>query len=123
MSKKVSSEKMIKDIRRRTRTKYSSEEKIPIVWDVIRGEISPAELCRRESISSNLYYRWSKDFLEAGKKRLQGDTVREASTQEVIELKKENEQLKQLVAEIALKNRVLKKVWMARIPMEPIYED
>ena len=109
MSKKVSSEKMIKDIRRRTRTKYSSEEKIRIVLDGIRGEISPAELCRRESISSNLY-RWSKDFLEAGKKRLQGDTVREASTQEVSELKKENEQLKQLVAEIALKNRVLKKV-------------
>ena len=109
MSKKVSSEKMIKDIRRRTRTKYSSEEKIRIVLDGIRGEISPAELCRRESISSNLYYRWSKDFLEAGKKRLQGDTVREASTQEVTELKKENEQLKQLVAEIALKNRVLKK--------------
>ena len=109
MSKKVSSEKMIKDIRRRTRTKYSSEEKIRIVLDGIRGEISPAELCRRESISSNLYYRWSKDFLEAGKKRLQGDTVREASTQEVSELKKENGQLKQLVAEIALKNRVLKK--------------
>ena len=109
MSKKVSSEKMIKDIRLRTRTKYSSEEKIRIVLDGIRGEISPAELCRSESISSNLYYRWSKDFLEAGKKRLQGDTVREASTQEVTELKKENEQLKQLVAEIALKNRVLKK--------------
>ena len=71
MSKKVSSEKMIKDIRRRTRTKYSSEEKIRIVLDGIRAEISPAELCRRESISSNLYYRWSKDFLEAGKKRLQ----------------------------------------------------
>ena len=109
MSKKVSSEKMINDIRHRTRTNYSSEEKIRIVLDGIRDEISPAELCRRESISSNLYYRWSKDFLEAGKKRLQGDTVREASTQEVTELKKENEQLKQLVAEIALKNRVLKK--------------
>ena len=109
MSKKVLSEKMINDIRRRTRTKYSSEEKIRIVLDGIRAEISPVELFRRESISSNLYYRWSKDFLEAGKKRLQGDTVREASTQEVSELKKENEQLKQLVAEIALKNRVLKK--------------
>ena len=109
MSKKVSSEKIIKGIRRRTRTKYSSEEKIRIVLDGIQGEISPAELCCRESISSNLYYRWSKDFLAAGKKRLQGDTVREASTQEVSELKKENEQLKQLVAEIALKNRVLKK--------------
>ena len=102
--------KRVKEIRRKTRRKFSSEEKIRIVLDGIRGEISPAELCRRESISSNLYYRWSKDFLEAGKKRLQGDTVREASTQEVTELKKENEQLKQLVAEIALKNRVLKKV-------------
>ena len=100
MSKKVSSEKMIKDIRRRTRTKYSSEQKIRIVLDGIRGETSPSELCRRESISSNLYYRWSKDFLEAGKKRLQRDTVREASTQEVSELKKENQKLKQLVTEV-----------------------
>lgn len=86
---------MIKDIRRRTHTKYSSEEKIRIVLNGIRVEISPAELCLRESISSNLYYRWSKDCLETGKKRLQGDTVREASTQEVSELKKENKQLKQ----------------------------
>ena len=90
MSKKVSSEKFVKDIRRRTRTKYSSEEKIRIVLDGIWAEVSPAELCRRESISSNLYYRWSKDFLEAGKKRLQGDTVREASSQDVSDLKKEN---------------------------------
>ena len=109
MNRKVSSERVVKDIRRRTRTKYSSEEKIRIVLDGIRGEEGPADLCRREGIFSNLYYRWSKDFLEAGKKRLQGDTVREASSQEVIDLKKENEQLKQLVAEIALKNRVLKK--------------
>ncbi len=109
MNKKVSSERVVKDIRRRTRTKYSSDEKIRIVLDGIRGEEGPADLCRREGISSNLYYRWSKDFLEAGKKRLQGDTVREASSQEVTDLKKENEQLKQLVAEIALKNRVLKK--------------
>ena len=109
MKKKVSSESVVKDIRRRTRTKYSSEEKIRIVLDGIRGEVSPADLCRRESISSNLYYRWSKDFLEAGKKRLQGDTAREASSHEVSDLKKENEHLKQLVAEIALKNRVLKK--------------
>ena len=109
MGKKVSSESMVKDIRRRTRTKYSSEEKIRIVLDGIRGEISPADLCRREGISSNLYYRWSKDFLEAGKKRLQCDTVREANSSEVVDLRRENEHLKQLVAEIALKNRVLKK--------------
>ena len=73
------------------------------------GGDSISGLCRREEIPSNQYYRWSKDFLEAGKKRLQGDTVREANSSEVSDLKKENEHLKQLVAEIALKNRVLKK--------------
>ena len=109
MNKKVSSESIVKDIRRRTRKKYSSEEKIRIVLEGIRGEESVSSLCRREGISDNLYYRWSKDFLEAGKKRLMGDTVREASSHEVIDLKKENQHLKQLVAEIALKNRVLKK--------------
>jgi len=75
----------------------------------LRGEESIANLCRREGIPNNLYYRWSKDFLEAGKKRLAGDTAREANSHEVTDLKKENEHLKQLVAEIALKNRVLKK--------------
>jgi transposase len=102
MNKKVSSESVVKDIRRRTRKKYSSEEKIRIVLDGIRGEDSISNLCRREGIPANLYYRWSKDFLEAGKKRLMGDTSREANS-------RENEHLKQLVAEIALKNRVLKK--------------
>jgi len=109
MNKKVSSESFVKDIRRRTRKKYSSEEKIRIVLDGLRGEDSISSLCRREGIPANLYYRWSKDFLEAGKKRLMGDTTREASSHEVVDLKKENEHLKQLVAEIALKNRVLKK--------------
>jgi len=107
--KKVSSESVVKDIRRRTRTKYSSEEKIRIVLEGLRGEESIANLCRREGMSNNLYDRWSKDFLEAGKKRLMGDTTREANSHEVSDLKKENEHLKQLVAEIALKNRVLKK--------------
>ena len=88
---------------------YSSEEKIRIVLEGIRGEESIANLCRREGMPNNLYYRWSKDFLEAGKKRLMGDTAREANSHEVSDLKKENEHLKQLVAEIALKNRVLKK--------------
>ena len=110
MSKKVSSEKVVQDIRRKTRRKFSSEEKIRIVLEGLRGEDSKSNLCRRERIASNLYYRWSKDFLEAGKKRLMGDTVREANSGEVTDLKKENEHLKQLVAEIALKNRVLKKV-------------
>ena len=109
MKKKVSSESLVKDIRRQTRRKYSAEEKIRIVLEGLRGEDSIAALCRREGISANQYYRWSKDFLEAGKKRLQGDALRGANSNEVSELKKENDHLKQLVAEIALKNRVLKK--------------
>ena len=102
-------EKHVKDIRRKTRRKFSSEEKIKIVLDGLRGEYSIAELCRKEGINNNLYYRWSKDFLEAGKKRLSGDTVREASTDEVVDLKKENTDLKQAVAELYLRNDWLKK--------------
>ncbi len=102
-------EKYVKDIRRKTRRKFSSEEKIRIVLDGLRGEYSIAELCRREGINSNLYYRWSKDFLETGKRRLSGDTVREASTDEVVDLKKENTDLKQAVAELYLRNDWLKK--------------
>jgi len=109
MSPKVSSESVVRDIRRKTRRKFSSEEKIRIILEGLRGEESIAELCRREGINVNLYYRWSKDFLEAGKKRLQGDTVREANSGEVVGLRRENDQLKQLVAELSLKNRVLKK--------------
>ena len=104
-----SSESVVREIRRKTRQKYSSEEKIRIVLEGLRGEVGIAELCRREGIHANLYYKWSKEFLEAGKKRLQGDTVREASSVEVVGLKKENDQLKQLVAELSLKHRVLKK--------------
>ena len=109
MDKKVSSESVFKDIRRRTRKKYSSEEKIRIVIDGLRDEDSISCLCHRAGIPTNLYYRWSKDFLEVGKKRLAGDTTLEASSPEVLDLKKENGHLKQLVAEIALKNRVPKK--------------
>ena len=98
-------EKHVKDIRRKTRRKFSSEEKIRIVLDGLRGEYSIAELCRREGINNNLYYRWSKDFLEAGRKRLSGDTV----TDEVVDLKKENANLKQAVAELYLRNDWLKK--------------
>ena len=100
---------IVREIRRKTRRKFSSEEKIRIVLEGLKGEASIAELCRREGISPNLYYRWSKDFLEAGKKRLQGDTVREANGQEVSGLREENEQLKQVVAELTLKHRLLKK--------------
>ncbi len=89
--------------------RLSAEEKIRIVMEGLRGEDSVAELCRREGISANLYYRWSKDFLEAGKKQLAGDTVREATGDEVKDLRAENRQLKEVVAEIMLKNRVLKK--------------
>lgn len=100
---------IVRDIRRKTRRKFTAEEKIRIVLEGLRGECSIAELCRREGIVANLYYRWSKDFLEAGKQRLSGDTVREANSDEVGDLKSENEQLKALVAELSLKNRLLKK--------------
>ena len=109
MSKEVSSEKIVNDIRRKTRKKYSAEEKIRIVLGGLRGEESIAALCRKEGIPANLYYRWSKEFLEAGKKRLTGDAAREASSSEVSDLRQENTQLKQVVAEVAHKNRVLKK--------------
>jgi transposase len=107
--KRQNPEAVVRQIHRVTRRKFSAEEKIRIVLEGLRGEVSIAELCRKESINPNIYYRWSKDFLEAGKKRLQGDTVREANTGEVSGLRQENEQLKQLVAELSLKNRVLKK--------------
>ena len=102
-------ESLVRDIRRKTRRKFTSEEKIRIVLEGLKGETGISELCRREGIVSNLYYRWSKEFLEAGKKRLQGDTVREATSSEVSDLKSENDQLKQLVAELSLRNRWLKK--------------
>ena len=107
--KKQSAEAAVRDIRLRTRRKFSPEEKIRIVLEGLRGEQGVAELCRRESIAANLYYRWSKDFLEAGKKRLAGDTVREATSDEVKGLRAENRELKEVVAEITLDNRVLKK--------------
>ncbi len=107
--KKQSTEAAVREIRRRARRRFSAEEKIRIVLEGLRGEMSVAELCRREGIASNLYYRWSKEFLEAGKKRLQGDTVREATSNEVKVLRSENRELKEVVAEMVLKNRVLKK--------------
>ena len=106
---RVSAEELVNDIRRKTRRKYNAEEKIRIVLEGLRGEVSIAELCRREGIAESLYYKWSKEFLEAGKARLTGDTQRQATSSEVGDLRRENEQLKQLVAELALKNRVLKK--------------
>jgi transposase len=102
-------EAVVREIRRKTRRKFSPEEKIRIVLEGLKGEESISQICRREGMASGLYYRWSKAFLEAGKRRLKGDTKREASTVEVSALKHENSELKQLVAELSLKYRVLKK--------------
>ena len=104
-----SPESVVREIKRRTRRKFNSEEKIRIILEGLKGEDSIAAICRREGIASSLYYKWSKTFLQAGKRRLKGDTIREANSSEVTELRQENEQLKQLVAELSLKNRVLKK--------------
>lgn len=102
-------EAVVRDIKRVTRKKYSAEDKIRIILEGLRGETSIAEICRREGLATNLYYRWSKDFLEAGKKRLQGDIVREANSSDVNDLRRENAQLRDLVANFAIKNEVLKK--------------
>src|SRR5215204_1056994 len=106
---KEPAEQVVKDIRRATRRQFSAEEKIRIVLSGLRGEDSIAELCRREGIAQNLYYRWSKDFLEAGKKRLAGDTARAATSEEVIGLRREATALKEVVADLTLENRLLKK--------------
>ena len=106
---KDTGEKVVKDIRRATRKQYSAEEKIRVVLEGLRGEDSIAELCRREGIAQNLYYRWSKDFLEAGKKRLAGDTARAATSDEVKDLRREATALKEVVADLTLENRLLKK--------------
>ncbi len=106
-------ERTVKDIRRKTRKRYSSEEKIRIVLAGLRGEDSIAELCRQEGIAQGLYYSWSKEFLEAGRKRLAGDTAREANTGEVKALRQEARTLKEVVAEQALELRLLKKSMIA----------
>ena len=110
MKKQADPEGVVREIKRKTRRKFSSEEKIRIVLEGLRGEESIAELCRREGINPNLYYNWSKEFLEAGKRRLKGDTKREATSGEVVTLRGENDQLKVLVAELSLENRRLKKI-------------
>jgi transposase len=106
---KSTAEKAVRDIRRATRRHYSAEEKIRIALEGLRGEDSIAELCRREGLNANVYYRWSKEFLEAGKKRLSGDTQREATTGEVKDLRGETAALKEALAEMMMKNRSLKK--------------
>ena len=109
MSKKDPAEKVVRDIRRKTRRKHSAEEKIRIVLEGLRGEESIAALCSREGIADGLYYSWSKEFLEAGKRRLAGDTARQASSPEVKDLRRETGDLKEALAEAILENRLLKK--------------
>jgi len=109
MTENSNPEKIVREIKRKTRRKFSAEEKIRIVLEGLRGEETIAELCRREGISPNLYYNWSKEFLEAGKRRLMGNTKRQADSTEVDELRHENGQLKHLVADLSLRNVLLKK--------------
>jgi len=106
---KEPAEQLVKEIRRATRRQFSAEEKIRIVLSGLRGEDSIAELCRREGIAQNLYYRWSKEFLQAGKQRLAGDTARAATSDEVRDLRREASALKEVVADLILENRLLKK--------------
>ena len=113
MTSKAPAERVVRDIRRATRRHFSAEDKIRIVLDGLRGEDSIAELCRREGIAQSLYYVWSKEFLEAGKRRLAGDTARAASTDEVKDLRREAGALKEVVAEQALELRLLKKSMIA----------
>ncbi len=110
---KPAAEQVIKDIRRATRKHHSAEDKIRIVLEGLRGEESIAALCRREGIAESLYYSWSKEFLEAGKKRLAGDTARAATSDEVTALRRETRDLKEVVAEQALELRLLKKSMIA----------
>ena len=102
-------EKLVRNIRRATRRQYSAEEKIRIVLDGLLGELSIAALCRKKGIAQSMYYGWSKEFLEAGKRRLAGDTAREATSDEVKGLRAEARQLKEALAEVTLENRLLKK--------------
>ncbi len=106
---KAPAEQVIKDIRRATRRHFSAEDKIRIVLEGLRGGESIAELCRREGIASSMYYGWSKEFLEAGKRRLAGDTARAATPGEVKDLRREAQALKEVVADLTLENRLLKK--------------
>ena len=113
MSTRSPAEKAVRDIRRKTRKQYSAEEKIRIVLDGLRGEETIAELCRREGIAQSIYYKWSKEFMEAGKRRLAGDTARAASMGEVTALRREARELKEVVAEQTLELRLLKKSMIA----------
>jgi transposase len=108
-SKKQSTENFVKDIRRKTRRLFSSEQKILIVMEALRGEVTVSEICRKHGIAQSMFYKWNKEFLEAGKKRLAGDTSREATSDEVSDLRKENQRLKEKVADLVLTIDILKK--------------
>jgi transposase len=110
MQKRVTkSEKLIKEVRRNTRQVFSSEQKILIVMEGMRGEMTVAELCRKHGISEPTYYKWNKEFIEAGKKRLSGDETREATSDEVKELRKENTALKESLADLVIRYDIVKK--------------
>jgi transposase len=108
-NQKQSTENFIKDIRRKTRRLFSSEQKILIVMEALRGESSSTEICRKHGIAQSLFYKWNKEFMEAGKKRLNGDTTRDATSDEVADLRKENQQLKVMLADLMLENHIVKK--------------
>ncbi len=117
---KSTADRVVKDIRRKTRKRHSAEEKIRIVLEGLRGEESIAELCRREGIATSLYYSWSKEFLEAGKRRLAGDVARQATSPEVKDLRAESAALKEAVADLTLENRLLKKSMIGGEPLSAI---
>ena len=104
-----SAAKLIRDVKRHTRKKFFAEDKIRIVLEGFRKEIPVSDLCRRENISTAIYYSWLKDFMEAGKARLKGDSLRNATKSEVKELREENSRLKELLGEQALEMQLLKK--------------
>ena len=106
---KKSKENSNKETSPKTRRLFSSEQKVAIVMEAMRGEYSIAELCRKHGISQATFYKWNKEFMEAGKKRLSGDTTREATSDEVAELRRLNKELKELVADLLLDNNILKK--------------
>lgn len=106
---KKSTENFIKDIRRKTRRLFSAEQKMMIVMEAQRGELSTSEICRKHGIAQSLFYKWNKEFMEAGKKRLNGDTDRQATSDEVTELRKENQRLKEMVADLMLRYDIVKK--------------
>lgn len=109
VAKKESATQLIRTVRRQTRTKYSAEDKIRIILEGLRGDHPVAELCRREGVSANVYYTWMKEFMEAGKARLKGEAARGATQGEVVELRRQNEALRQAVADLTVEVRALKK--------------